>query len=75
MANPADTGKTRNFVNVPMDDDLKEKLEVMATEDGGSPENANNAALVRKLIYQEWERRRQVKETISKLQKKGVWPH
>lgn len=73
--NQTDTDKTRNFVNTPMDDELREKLEIMATEDAGHPDNKNYAALIRKLIYQEWERRQLVKKQLSKMKAKGLLPH
>jgi hypothetical protein len=70
-----DTGKTRNFVNVPMDDELKGMLEAMALEDaGGNKKDINLAALMRKLVFQEWERRSMVKKQIDRMKKKGLLP-
>jgi hypothetical protein len=68
--NLTDTQKNRNFVNTPMDDDLKEKLDIMVDEHGGT----NQAAFVRMLIWQEWERRELAKRVASKLRAKGLLP-
>jgi hypothetical protein len=68
--NLTDTQKNRNFVNTPMDDDLKEKLDIMVDEHGGT----NQAAFVRMLIWQEWQRREQTKRVASKLRAKGLLP-
>lgn len=72
--NLTDTQKNRNFVNTPMDDDLKDKLDIMAKEDAGHPDNVNYAALIRKLIYQEWERRVIVRNQLKKMREKGLLP-
>jgi hypothetical protein len=67
------TEQTRKFVNTPMTDDLKDKLDIMVREDsGGADENINYAAFMRKLIFQEWERRAQVRKVAARFQKKGI---
>jgi hypothetical protein len=69
-----DTQKTRLFVNVPFntaeDMKLREQLEIMVQEHGGT----NTAAFIRLLISQEWDRRQQVKRTIKRMKDKNVWP-
>ena len=70
----SDTQQTRHIARVPMNDDLKDKVEIMVVEDAGQPDNANTAAFFRKLAYQEWQRREQVKKVTAKLQSKGLLP-
>lgn len=68
-----DTQRSRNFVNTPMDDELKEMLHEMALEEaGGNPDGINYAALIRKLVFQEHQRRQQVKKVVEKLAKNGI---
>jgi hypothetical protein len=66
----ADTDKQGTWVNTLMDQTDVEKLDIMVAENG-----SDRAKFIRLLVQQEWERRRQVKTQITKLQKKGLWPH
>jgi len=65
-----DTDKQGTWVNTLLDKDETQKLDEMVAENG-----SDRAKFVRLLISQEYERRKQVKAQIAKMQKRGVWPH
>lgn len=67
---PGDTDKQGTWVNTFCDSEETTMLDELVAENG-----SDRAKMVRLLIRQEHERRVQVKATIIKLQKKGVWPH
>ena len=67
-----ETGKSRRFISFPADDEIQRMLNEIAAEDAGHPDNANISHTLRTLIYQEYERRRQVKRVRDRLEKKGV---